>query len=134
MPEQDEDVRRRKYPRVKESCNVKYHVVQGPAEQLKEQGAAAVNIGGGGMCFSADQQIEPGAMIAMEMTLSELPTPVVSLGRVVWCEQTEGPDQFDVGVEFWWVGWADQEAQAQMLKYIKQKVDELGISGDTETE
>ena len=95
---------------------------------LKEEiCGVAVNISGGGMCFSADREIPPGSMVALEMSLSELPTPVVSLGKVVWCDRGEEEGKYDVGVEFWWIGWADAEAQGQMLKYINQKLGQLGI-------
>jgi len=127
MAEQDEEMRRRKYPRVKESCRIKYRLVNDPVLQPEDQGGVAVNISGGGMRFSADEEFQPGAMIALEMSLGELPTPVVSLARVVWCERGEAEGTFDVGVEFWWIGWADAEAQGQMLKYINQKLGQLGI-------
>ena len=61
----------------------------------------------------------------LEMSLSQSPTPVVSLGRVVWCEAGAG-GKFDVGIEFWWIGWADEEAQRHMLGYIGQKLKEMG--------
>jgi len=92
-----------------------------------------MNISGGGMRFSADVEFETGAMVALEMSLGELPTPVVSLARVVWCERAEEEGKFDIGVEFWWIGWADEEAQGQMLKYINQKLGQLGIDTFGET-
>ncbi len=127
MSEQATDLRRRKYPRVKESCGVRYRVIEEPAAQGESRNGMARNISGGGMCFSADRPFKPGIMIALEMSLSELPAPVVSLGRVVWCERVEKSDRYDVGVEFWWIGWADEEAQGRMLKYVHEKLDELGI-------
>ena len=131
MSEQEKELRQRKYPRIKESCKVKYRIVQDTERQLEKQGGAAVNISGGGMCFSSDEEIELGSMITLEMTLSGLSAPVVSLARVVWCERSEGPEGFDVGVEFWWIGWADEEAQAKMLKYIDLKLGDLGIDEES---
>jgi len=132
VTEEIDEQRERKYPRVKETCNVKYHVVEGSSMEALQDGGVAVNISGGGMCFAADEALKPGETVAMEMTLSQLPTPVVSLGKVVWCEPSAETDKFDVGVEFWWIGWADAGAQEKMLGYIHQKLDELGIddSGD----
>ena len=127
MADQSQEVRDRKYPRVKESCQVKYQVVKDAPTERPEQGGIAVNISGGGMCLSSDEAIELGSMMTLEMTLSHLPTPVMALGRVVWCEPSAEPGKFDVGVEFWWVGWADAEAQNQMLGYISKKLDELGV-------
>jgi c-di-GMP-binding flagellar brake protein YcgR len=127
MTEEVDEQRDRKYPRVKETCNVKYHVVENSSLGTLQDRGVAVNISGGGMCFAADEAVTPGETVAMEMTLSQLPTPVVSLGKVVWCEQAADSDKFDVGVEFWWIGWADMEAQEKMLGYIHEKLDELGI-------
>jgi len=132
MAEQETDLRRRKYPRVKESCHVKYRVIEEPVMRPEEQGGVAVNISGGGMCFTATQDLASGTMLALEMKLPELPTPVVALAHVVWCDLAGTPGAFDVGVEFWWIGWADEEVQDQMLKYIHQKLDELGISDSGE--
>ncbi len=125
MGNQEKELRERKYPRVKESCQVTYRVIEEGIAQAEERGAMAVNISGGGMCFSADRQLQPGSLVALEMSLSQLPTPVLSLGRVAWCEVGAG-GKFDVGVEFWWIGWADEEAQRHMLGYIGQKLKEMG--------
>jgi PilZ domain len=131
MSETNGDLRDRKYPRVKESCDLKYHIIEeAGGERAEGQGGVSVNISGGGMCFLSNDPITPGSMVALEMSLSHLPTPVVSLGRVVWCEESEARrDRFDVGIEFWWIGWADEEAQGQMLQYIQLKLKELGIDG-----
>lgn len=133
MSEQATDLRRRKYPRVKESCGVRYRVIEESAVQGESRSGMARNISGGGMCFSADRPFKPGVMVALEMSLSELPAPVVSLGRVVWCERADKAGRYDVGVEFWWIGWADEEAQGRMLKYVHEKLDELGIDPASET-
>jgi c-di-GMP-binding flagellar brake protein YcgR len=131
MSETDQEWRDRKYPRVKESCDLKYHVIEDAVgERPDAQGGVSVNISGGGMCFSSGEALKPGSMVALEMSLSHLPTPVVSLGRVVWCEESEDRvGRFDVGVEFWWIGWADQEAQNQMLQFVRKKLEELGVDG-----
>ena len=127
MSEYDEELRRRKYPRVKESCQVKYRVVEKGTGGPKDRDGAAVNISGGGMCFSSDEPLEPGSMVALEMSLSHLPTPVVSLGRVVWCEEAEELGKYDVGVEFWWIGWADEEAQRKMLQYVQERLGQMDL-------
>jgi c-di-GMP-binding flagellar brake protein YcgR len=132
MAGHDDELRERKYPRVKEACKIKYRLVEDQAAAGIEQGAVAVNISGGGMRFMADEAFKPGAMVALDMSLSHLPNPVVALARVVWCETSEKPGKYEVGVEFWWVGWADTEAQAKMLAYINKKLEEMG-EGEGET-
>jgi len=132
MADQEQEERDRTYPRVKETCDVKYHVVQDTSIGALQDSGVAVNISGGGMCFAADEPLKPGETVALEMTLTQLPTPVVSLGKVVWCEPSADAGKFDVGVEFWWIGWADTEAQEKMLGYINKKLDELGVNEDGE--
>ena len=129
MEEPAKEWQQRNYPRVKESCRVKYHVIEEAERTPEKQNGVAVNISGGGMCFSADRELRQGTMVALEITLNRLPTPVLSLARVVWCEEAAAAGKFDVGVEFWWIGWADQEAQNQMLKYINKKLEQLGGEG-----
>ena len=126
MAEPNDELRQRKYPRVKERCQVKYRVVPETALEPEDGGGVAVNISGGGMCLSTDEPVKPGSMIAVEMSLADLPTPVISLGRVVWCERVEAGTGYEIGVEFWWIGWADEEAQRRMLEYVRGKLDKIG--------
>lgn len=129
MAEKDE-MRRRKYPRVKDNCSLRFKVItEAPIESdgvSAHDMGVAINISGGGMCFSANKPLAPGTMITCEMKLSQLPTPVVSFGKVVWCERSESPATFDIGLEFWWIGWSDAEAQDKMLKYINSKLSPFG--------
>ncbi len=119
--------RDRKYPRVKESCHVKYRVVQDAAVGQLEDRGVAVNISGGGMCFQSGEPLKAGETVALELTLEQLSTPVVSLGKVCWCEPAAEAGKFDVGVEFWWIGWADQEAQERMLGYVSEKLGDISV-------
>lgn len=133
MSESEKEQRRREYPRVKESCEVSFRVVDDAAGRPEDEGAKAVNISGGGMCFRSHRMLTPGSMVALRMALEGLPSPVVALARVVWCEQQpDSDDQYDVGVEFWWIGWAEAESQKAMLTYINGKLKDLGVdaSGD----
>ena len=71
------------------------------------------NISGGGICFTNAVAVPKGKMLALEMELPGFPTSVISMGKVIWCrESQDGRGLFDVGVEFWWVGWARQRNTA----------------------
>lgn len=54
------------------------------------------NISQGGLCFNADQQLEPGAGIRLRIPVQDPPFEVV--GVVRWCRPVR--DGYDVGVEF----------------------------------
>lgn len=112
---------KRRFPRLKETCGLKYRRIR--SDTLPEEGldALTVNISGGGVCFEVEEVLEPGSLIAVELSLPEFEAPVVSLGRTVWCEpRTDG--RFEVGMEFWWIGWGDDGAQRAISDYIKSEL------------
>lgn len=80
------------------------------------------NISGGGLCFSSDAPPPVGGMLALKMRLVDVPTPVIALGRATWVESSIAG--YEVGVEFWWVGWQDEEAQAELRSLITHKLAE----------
>jgi hypothetical protein len=61
-------------------------------------------------------------MLALKMKLAELPAPIIALGRVTWVE--EGASGYEVGVEFWWIGWQDEGLQAEIRNLITHKLAE----------
>ena len=65
-------------------------------------------------------QIAPGEFLAIEMQLPEFTSPIVSMGRVAYCEAAGSG--FEVGIEFWWVGWGDDSAQRAISDYIKTEL------------
>jgi hypothetical protein len=119
--EQSAGEEQRKFPRVSESCDVKYQIVEDDTVQHNGQEGSAVNISGGGVCFESDTELPKGSMMVMEIELPQFPSAVVALGKVAWCKDIPG-DKYEVGVEFWWIGWREQDAQAAMLDYINQKL------------
>jgi len=122
MAERQASSEKRRFPRLKNSCGIRYRKVE--ADALPEEGtdALTVNISGGGICFESEEAMEPGALLAIELTLPEFNSPVVSFGRTVWCEPTPD-DRYAVGLEFWWIGWGDDGAQKAISEYIKSTLD-----------
>jgi len=111
----------RKYPRVNDDCEVTYTLIEDEYEPVSRD-TLAMNISGGGMCFIAPEPLPIGEMIALRVNLVPLPNKVVALARVVWTRPGEKAGQYDIGVEFWWIGWNDSQAQGAMLDYVTKKL------------
>jgi hypothetical protein len=122
MTERPSSSEKRKFPRLKDSCVLRYRKVE--ADTLPEDGidALTVNISGGGICFSSPSKVEVGALLAIELTLPDFNSAVVSFGRTVWCEPGED-GKYQVGLEFWWIGWGDDGAQKAITDYIKNTLE-----------
>ena len=63
----DPSSEKRRYPRLKKACLLRYRVVEG--EVLSQEGAEAltVNISGGGVAFQVSEAIAPGALLALQL-------------------------------------------------------------------
>ena len=112
---------RRKFPRVDVNCEVKFRPVdlEDGVRDLGDQTPGVLNnISGGGVCFVAPDRQSEGQMLALELSLPGFPRDVISYGRVCW-SVARADGRFDVGVEFWWIGWNDDEAQRQVRDFIK---------------
>ena len=112
---------RRDFPRLSSSCLVDYNVVQQDDryEEMRENSKGLLqNISGGGMCIRVEKAPEDGEMMTLNIRLPQFPTAVLALGKVCWVKTVEGGG-FDVGVEFWWIGWEDAEAQESIRGYIR---------------
>ena len=111
----------RSFPRVSASCDVKFKPVEGDPnfDQLKTDGSGVMNnISGGGISFQTSEALEVDQMIALEVNLPGFPNNVISMGKVCWCCDSESGSGYDVGVEFWWIGWQDESAQAKIRGFI----------------
>ncbi|MCB9831147.1 MAG: PilZ domain-containing protein [Planctomycetes bacterium] len=121
----------RNFPRVSSSCPIRYRPladVAGITEAPGDSSAVMNNISGGGISFNSPDRFDPGQMLALEVDLPGFPTSVISMGKVVWCTPSgDEPGRFDVGVEFWWVGWRDAQAQQKVSNFI---TDALGDPRD----
>lgn len=116
---------KRRFPRVATNCRM----VVKPLEDAAESGLTAPseeavmnNISGGGVSFIHPSELEVGTMLALELELPGFPTSVISMGKVAWCRKA--PEGHEIGVEFWWVGWRDHEAQKRIGEYITQALRE----------
>lgn len=115
----------RVYPRVSTSCEITWRVVDDRAAAGVNRTAPSAdggflqNISGGGLCFSTRNPPPTGVMLALKLDIPELPTAVIALGRAAWVEN--GTAGFEVGIEFWWIGWQDEGVQADIRNLITHK-------------
>ena len=125
MSAEPKGAERRKFPRLRECCAIRVKPIAGamaPRDAAAGGGVEAmtVNISGGGLCFRSAEPFESGDFLAVEMSIPGFSSPVVAMARAAYCERGEGG--YDVGVEFWWVGWGDDSAQRAIGDYIKTEL------------
>ncbi len=113
---------RRRFPRLRNSCKIRVRRVEGAMQPTAGVEAMTVNISGGGVCYLSDVPVPPGDFLAVELSLQEFGSPVVALARAVFCDERN--DGFEVGMEFWWVGWGDDTAQREIADFIKTRLDQ----------
>jgi hypothetical protein len=117
-------MRHRKFPRLKEGWKLEYRVLDTAQFEHDPVSSMAVNISGGGVCLEAKEEVEPGTMLAIDLHSPTFDSPILALARVVWCKKRLFSDIYEVGAEFWWVGWRDTDAQRAVADYIKDRVPE----------
>jgi hypothetical protein len=109
-------LQRRKFPRVNKHYRISYTLVNQEQFATSPLQSLAVNISGGGMCFAADDALATNTLLALEIKADNFSSTILALARVAWCKPKG--DRFEVGAEFWWIGWRDHEAQALMANFI----------------
>lgn len=114
---------RRSFWRVSAEGIVDYRVLEDDAPTQALQGARGLiqNISGGGICLEMSEDPGIGRMMALDIRLPEVPSTVISLGRVKWSKPLEDGG-FEVGVEFWWVGWESASAQETIRSFISDNL------------
>jgi hypothetical protein len=110
----------RKFPRINEGWNITYRILEKEAVSNGSLNNFTVNISGGGICFHSKYEIVPNTTLAIEMDSEEIPSPVMALARVVWCNTTH--QEYEVGAEFLWVGWKDSNAQQTIANHISSTI------------
>jgi hypothetical protein len=111
---------RRRFPRLRESCSIRVKPIAGASPPREGMDAMAVNISGGGLRFKSPEPVSVGDFLAVEMNLPDFSSPIVAMARAVFSERTA--EGYEVGVDFWWVGWGDDSAQRAISDYIKTEL------------
>jgi len=110
---------RRKFPRINKSYDISYKCIDESQFEDNPISSLAVNISGGGIRFEAKEKLAKESVVALEINSDSFDSSILGLARVKWCKQRG--DLFEVGAEFWWVGWRDNEAQNNIADYIATK-------------
>ncbi len=107
---------KRKFDRLNEKWQVTYHVLQ--TDRFKEDPISqfTLNISGGGISFMAEEVIEPETMVALELESDQFSSPILALAKVVRCRRKR--KVYEIGAEFWWIGWKNDDAQQTIKDYI----------------
>ncbi len=111
---------RRRFPRLSTECSIRVRPLAGINLTGDGLEGVTVNISGGGLCYASSVAMETGGFVAVELALTEFPSPVLALARVAFCREAGPP--FDIGLEFWWVGWGDDSAQRAIGDFIKTEL------------
>ena len=99
---------RRKFPRLNSRWQINFRVIDSNQSQKDPICQYTNNISRGGICFTSDGAIEPNAMVALELAPDTFSTGLLALAKVVRCTRT--PRWYEIGAEFWWIGWRDDGA------------------------
>ena len=115
---------KRKFPRLGELWELDYKTIKVEKFKKNPLSSFTVNISGGGICFEANEEIPEGTMLALELRSVVFPSSIIVLGKTVWCKKEKKKDKYVVGVEFWWTGWKDNDAQQRVSEYISKQIPE----------
>jgi hypothetical protein len=107
---------RRRFPRLRKDFQIAYRVVDQEKFHNDPISSLALNISGGGVGFEATENIPNGALVALEIRADDFSTPILALAKVVWCKPRGAV--YEVGAEFWWIGWGDTLAQTTIANYV----------------
>jgi len=108
---------RRKFPRIGKNYHLSYTPIDKAQFDNNPLRSLVVNISGGGLCFEASEALEKDAIVALEIN-SDDSQELLALARVAWCKPRG--NKYDVGAEFWWIGWRDNTAQTTIADFIAQ--------------
>ena len=75
-----------------------------------------MNISGGGICFTSDQEIKPNTVIALDLESDAFSPPHLAHAEVVWCNRTH--QAYDIGTRYRWTGEKNDDAQRAIANYI----------------
>lgn len=110
---------RRKFPRINKNYYISYKCIEKGQFEDNPISSLAVNISGGGICFETEEKLDKDSVVALEINANDLESSILGLARVAWCKQRGA--RYEVGAEFWWVGWRDNETQSNIADYIATK-------------
>ena len=107
---------KRKFPRLDEKWKINYRVLE-KEEFFKDPiRQFTMNISSGGLCFETEEEIVPDTMLALELESDISPSAILAISKVIWCKKAGLG--YEIGAEFWWIGWQNDDAQKAVANYI----------------
>ena len=107
---------RRRFPRLHKDFQITYRMVDQEKFDHDPIKGLAVNISGGGVCFEATDNLQKGALVALDIRADNFNAPILALAKIIWCKPYG--TRYQIGAEFWWVGWGDDQAQTTIANYV----------------
>ena len=117
---------KRKFPRLDEKWKISYRALEKEEFFKHPVRQFTVNISGGGLCFEAAEEIAPDTMLALELGSDIFPSGILAVSKVIWCKKTDLG--YEIGAEFWWIGWQNDDAQKTVANYIASALKTEGES------
>ena len=121
--------KRRKFPRVSKEYSVSYSMVDQEQFDRNPVSSLAVNISGGGLCFTTEEPLDKGSMVALDIDADDLHSSILALAKIKWCTPLSDTT-YEIGAEFWWIGWRDNDAQNTVADFINANTAAKRISGN----
>ena len=120
------DMEKRKFPRIKDSIFILYHLSLCPAEEFK---AISNDISTGGLMFETERNISKGSKVYMEIDQpihcdKTMIFCIPVLTKVIWVRKIDkdnfekGENKYKVGIEFLEIEEVDRN---RIAKYIKEE-------------
>jgi hypothetical protein len=116
-------LKKRKFPRIDPNWQLKYRTLEKHVDQNSPLSSLAMNVSGGGVCFTTKSEVPAETMLALEIESPDLEMPIIAMAKAVWCKKRRLDDMFDLGCEFYWVGWKDDSAQKSLADFIKDQTE-----------
>jgi len=120
---QQQTQERRRHLRFADEVRVRYRDIEGTDPS---RWGRSHDLSLGGLCLLAGGPVPVGSHLALEVHIETEPAPVLALGRVVRCSESDG-DEFAAGVEFLWMSAEDRGNLERLAEYFRSK---HGTTGD----
>ena len=114
-------LKKRKFPRIDQNWHLKYRTLEQHVDQNSPLSSLAINVSGGGVCFTTKHEVPANALLALEIDSPDLEMPIIAMAKTSWCKKRRMDDMFDLGCEFYWVGCKDDSAQKSLADFIKDQ-------------
>jgi hypothetical protein len=116
---------KREFLRLSEIWDLNYKIIE--LEDIKKSSinSLTVDISGGGVRFEANKKIPEGTMLLLELKSKHFPSPIIAVAKSVWCKKAKKKDKFEVGLQFWWTGWKDNDSQDAVSEHIVKSLLDL---------